>query len=274
MGQDHCLTWVGEPTYNPKEPGGSGLPQVMCPQCGAKNDTRAADYPFCVGCQDNLAKCGYCRWFDLDTGTCSHPVVAGIFEVSESATPPCVYHAPNERVVVSRRLGQLLIWVAMAAVVALIGFGVARLRGPPGPPPIPKLELAIEADYEGAVVGEPFTVTALIYNTSDLWAASVRFEIAGRSLDQFELVSVTPRPTAAARRGRWEMLSYPPLDPGGRQRIDLHLIPKKAGTLHLTVRLVSGDNLYHGMADLPVIVEPPPGEAEGEGTLGDEERRL
>ncbi len=250
------------------------MPQVICPQCGAKNDTRATEYPFCVGCQDNLAKCGYCRWFDPDTGTCNQPVVAGIFEVSESATPPCVYHTPNERVVVRRRLAQLLIWVAMAAVVALITFGVARLRGPPRPPPIPKLELAIEADYEGAVVGEPLTVTALIYNTSDLWAASVRFEIAGRSLEQFELVSVTPRPAAAVRRGRWQTLSYPPLDPGGQQRIDLQVIPKEAGTLHLTVRLVSGDNLYHGMADLPVIVESPTGEAEGEPAQRDEEERL
>ena len=40
------------------------MPQVRCPQCGAVNATGAPDYPFCVGCQDNLAKCGYCRWFD------------------------------------------------------------------------------------------------------------------------------------------------------------------------------------------------------------------
>lgn len=250
------------------------MPQVICPQCGARNDTRAADYPFCAGCQDNLAKCGYCRWFDFETGTCTHPVVAGIFEVSESATPPCVYHTPNERVVVSRRLLRVLIWALAVVVIGLIAFGVARLRGPPQPPPVARLDLAIEASYEGVVVGQPFPVTAIIYNTSSLLAATVRFEIAGRSLDEFEMVSVEPEPEAKAKRGRWEMLSYPALEPGGRQRIRLQMIPKRSGTLHLTVRLVSGDNLYHGMADLPVIVEPAPSEAEGEPTSGDEEGRL
>jgi hypothetical protein len=178
--------------------------------------------------------------------------------------------------VVGRRLLQVLIWALAVAVIGLIAFGVARLRGPPQPPPVARLDLAIEANYEGAVVGQPFPVTALIYNTSSLWAATVRFEIAGRSLDEFELVSVEPRPVSGARRrrGRWEILSYPALRPGGRQRIILEVIPKRPGTLHLTVRLVSGDNLYHGMADLPVIVEPGPGEAEGEPTSGDEEGRL
>ncbi len=249
------------------------MPQVICPLCGARNDTRAADYPFCVGCQDNLAKCGYCRWFDPETGTCTHPVVAGIFEVGESATPPCVYHTPNERVVVSRRALQALVWVVAVVVIGLIGFGLARLKGPPQPPRVVKLELAIEADYEGAVVGERFTVAAAIYNRSDLRAANVRFEIAARSLEEFDLVSVTPTPVAAAKRGRWEMLSYPALGPGRRQRITLEMIPKRSGTSHLTVRLVSGENLYHGMADLPVIVEPAPAEPGDEPTHGSEERQ-
>jgi hypothetical protein len=247
------------------------LPQVICPQCGAKNDTRAADYPFCVDCRDNLAKCGFCRWFDAETGACTHPVVAGIFQVSESATPPCVYHTPAGRVVVSGRLLKALIWALVVAVIVVTGFGVARLRGPP---PTVKLGLAIEADYEGAVVGQPFPVTATIHNMSTLWAANVRFEIAERSLDDFELVSVAPRPLAEAKRGIWQTLSYPSLRPGGRQRIVLHMIPRRSGSLHLSVRLVSGGNLYHGMTDLLVIAEPAPGEVEDQPRLEDEERQL
>jgi len=38
------------------------------------------------------------------------------------------------------------------------------------------------------------------------------------------------------------------------------LRPQKAGTLHVMVRLVSGGNVFHGLADLPVIVEEKAGE--------------
>jgi hypothetical protein len=224
-----------------------------------KSDTRAADYPFCAGCQDNLATCGYCRWFASETETCTHPVVAGIFEVGESATPPCVYHTPNERVAVSRRLQQGLIWAFVVAVIGLTAFGVARLGGSPSAPPAVRLALSVEADYEGAEVGHPVTVTAQIRNTSTLWAASVRLKIGGPSIDEFELASATPKPVARGRSGLWETLSYPPLGPGAQQRVVLRVIPRNAGTLHLRVRLVSEDNQFHGMATLPLVVKPASG---------------
>ncbi len=234
------------------------MPQVICPQCGTANDTRAPDYPFCVSCQDNLAKCGYCRWFERETAVCTHPVVAGIFEVSETATPPCVYHTPNERVLAKRPVVQGLLWIMVGVVTAGLVFGLARLRGP-APEPAARLELAVEADYGGAVVGEPYTVTAVIYNASDVPAGGIRFEIAGSSLEDFELLSAAPAPAMAVRHGNWQLLSYPALEPGERRRLALELRPLKAGTLHLLVRLVSGDNVYHGMADLPVIVQPAAG---------------
>jgi hypothetical protein len=52
------------------------------------------------------------------------------------------------------------------------------------------------------------------------------------------------------------MLSYGTLEGRERRRVSLSLIPRKAGIVHLVVRLVSADNVYHGLADLPVIVEP------------------
>jgi hypothetical protein len=231
------------------------LPQVKCPQCGAVNDIRAPGYPFCVGCRDNLAKCGYCRWFDNKSVVCTHPVVAGVFAVSETATPPCVYHTPKERVLTRRRGRQVLAWVLLATAVFVLGYGVARLMQP-GPPvaAAPMLELAVEADYGGAVVDQPYTVMVLIYNSSDVVAERVRFEIARRSLDEFHLREVMPQPTTELDRGQWRMFSYPPLNPRERRRIALTLVPTKAGKLDVVVRLVSGDGDYHGMADLPVIV--------------------
>ena len=232
------------------------MPQVICPRCGALNDTRAADYPFCLGCQDNLAKCGYCRWFDAVTGLCTHPIVSGIFEVSESATPPCVYHDPGDRLLVRRRLVRIAVWAAAAAAVAILLFGLVRLnvRGAALPEQA-DLGLVVEADYEGAVAGEPYTVTAAVSNRSSAPVAGVRFEISKRTLEVFDLLAVQPPAGAVIDRGKWRVVSYPTLHPGETRRIVMTLRPKKTGTLHVIVRLVSGGNIFHGLADLPVIVE-------------------
>ena len=247
------------------------MPQIICPQCGTVNDSRAADYPFCVECQNNLAKCGYCRWFDPSTGVCAHPVVAGVFEVSEDATPPCIYHTPNERVLVRRRVAYLLIGILFVLVVGALIYGIMRMEEPqavePGPA-ISRLDLAVEADYKGAVVGKPYMVTALIYNTSNVSAEGVRLEIARASLEHLHLVEAKPKPLERTERGLWEMLYYPALDVGEHIAINLSLLPNKAGTVHLTVRLVSGNNVYHGMTDLPIAVAEPP-DAETSGSEGE-----
>ncbi len=246
------------------------MPQVLCPQCGAITDTRAADYPFCVGCQDNLAKCGYCQWFDADTSVCTHPVVAGIFEVGETAMPPCVYHTPNDRVVRSRRVLRGLAWVMIGAVAAVLIAGLVRLRAT-APLPAAELGVAIEADYMGAVVGQPYAVTAVIYNKSDVPVGGIRLEIAESSLDDFLLLAVTPEPAAVHKHGKWELLSYASLGARERQRVSVKVIPRKAGTVHLVVRLVSADNVYHGLADLPVLVEPAGSREAGGGQREDEQ---
>jgi hypothetical protein len=223
-----------------------------------------------VGCQNNLAKCGYCRWFDADTGLCTHPIVSGLFEVSESATPPCVYHDPSVRVLARRPLVKLVLVAAGMAAAAMLLYGLVKLglRGPAVAEQA-DLGLMVLADYEGAVAGQPYTVTAAVYNSSAAPVAGVRFEIAKRSLEVFDLLSVEPATGRAVDHGKWRSISYPALGPGERRRITMTLRPKMAGTLHVMVRLVSGGNVFHGLADLPVIVEEPRAEEAGQvGSVG------
>lgn len=233
------------------------MPQVRCPQCAAVNDTRAPGYPFCVGCQDNLAKCGYCRWFDKDRVVCTHPVVAGVFEVSESATPPCVYHTPGQNVLVRRLGARSLVWVLLAAALVTLGYGVVRLRWPAPPVQIkPTLELAVEADYGGAVVRSPYTVVAIVHNKSDITARKVRLDVSEELLRHFYLNAVRPEPEPGSPRkaGDWRSFSYGDLSPRERRRVALELVPRDEGDFHIKVRLVSDDNAFHGVADLPVKV--------------------
>jgi hypothetical protein len=232
------------------------LPQVICPRCTRISDTRAPGYPFCVGCQDNLAKCGYCRWFAAGTELCTHPIVSGIFEVSESATPPCVYHDPADRLLPRRRLLRIALWVAAIASVAMVSLGLSRMQlQAPAIPRQADLGLVVEADYKGAIAGKRYTVTAVVFNSSDRPVTGARFEISQRTLAAFDLLSVKPSAERPVRRGKWWVISYPALGPGEKRQIVMDLRPKRAGTLHVMVRLVSGGNVFHGLADLPVVVE-------------------
>lgn len=242
------------------------MPLVRCPQCGTINDTRAPDYPFCVGCQENLAKCGYCRWFDHEKVACTHPIVSGVFEVSENACPPCVYHTPDDRLLVRRRGVQVLVWALVVLGLVAVGYGVLRM-GPARPSvqrPEPRLGLEVEAYYAAAVVGQPFTVSAVMYNTGEATAENVRFEIAQTSLQRFFLRSVRPKPLEDKEVGVWRVLRYPPLGPRERREIAIELVPREKGTFHLMARLVSGENVFHGVLDQPVIVagSAPGGESE------------
>ena len=127
------------------------MPQVRCQQCGAVNDTRALDYPFCSGCQDNLAKCGYCQWFDDGQELCGNPAVAGEFEVSREATPPCSYHTPRRQLRAREGRIGLLTAAGLAAAFFVLGYAMFRLTEAPKPVAAPpaNLKLAVEADYRG-----------------------------------------------------------------------------------------------------------------------------
>lgn len=236
----------------------AGLPQVRCPQCGAVNDSRAPDYPFCVGCQDNLAKCGYCHWFEDQAAVCTNAAVAGAFEVGRDIAPPCGYHTPR-MTLRAKREGRLalIVVLGLAAAVFALGYGFFKLLQPIAPPPTPKgqIQLAVEADYRGAIVGQAYKVTAQIYNASDEVASSVRFEIAKRFLEQFTLAQVTPRPTGETQSAQWHVMYYPEMNPREQRTIALELIPKRTGTFHLMLQVTSGDSAKHGMADLPIRVK-------------------
>lgn len=255
------------------------MPQVRCPHCGAANDTRALDYPFCIGCQENLAKCGYCQWFEDQAGVCTHSLVAGAFEVSREATPPCGYHTPRVAMEVKRGRRLRPFVPALAAGLLALAYGLFRLLQPAGPtvpPPRPPgdLRLAVEVDYQGAVVGKSYILMAEIYNTSDVVVDEVRFEIAKEFLDQFELLAVVPQPDQTRVSGQWQAFCYPAIHPRERRTIRLELEPRAAGTFHLIAHLVSGEGAYHGMTDLPIVVrEAEDDMPEGrEGSASDETR--
>jgi len=237
------------------------LPQIRCPQCGALNDTRAPDYPFCVGCQENLAKCGYCHWFDDRAGVCGNAGVVGEFEVSREAAPPCGYHAPR-MALRARREGRLalIVVLGLAAAVFALGYGFFKLLQPIAPPPTPagELQLAVEADYRGATVGRAYTVHVEIYNASDAVATSVRFEIAREFLNQFVLQRVTPRPSGVTQSSQWHVLYYPEMHPREQRTVALELVPRQSGTFHLRLQVTSSGSAKHGMADLPIRVRNRP----------------
>lgn len=248
------------------------MPQVRCPQCGAVNDTRAPDYPFCVGCQNNLATCGYCRWFDDQAGVCTSPSVAGVFDVSEDSAPPCGCHVPRDAVQVRHWGRWALAVVGLITAVFALGYAISRALAPAAAPPSPRPELQwdVAADYRQAVAGETYTVMAQFYNRSDQTIEKVRFEIDQKLLEEFDLRSVRPGPSGLEQSQHWHGLSYPDMHPRERRTIALELVPKSAGTFHLIVRVLSGENEYHGMADLPIVVAER-GESAGSRSGGSEE---
>ena len=107
-------------------------------------------------------------------------------------------------------------------------------------------------------MGKPYTVTALIRNPTKIVATGVQLEIAQESLDVFFLGEVTPEPLERSRAGNWRVLTYPELHPLEQRRIALELTPRMAPpedeSLHLVMRLKSGDSDYHGQTDLPIKV--------------------
>lgn len=239
------------------------MPQVRCPRCGAINSTRAPGYPFCLGCQENLARCGYCRFFDEESAVCTHPLMAGVFEVSADATPPCAHHTSRKDLQIRRRWIAVLVGAAMAAAVFALGYGLLGLFSEPAPVgPKPKLELAVEADYRAPVVGEPYTVEVLIYNRSGAVVEDIGLGIRKDSLDALYMRAVRPKPVDAYDQGDWRVLSYPDINPWERRRVALELVPKRVGIAHLVVRLRSGEKESHGECDLPITVSETEDETE------------
>ncbi len=238
------------------------MPRIRCPQCGAVNSTRAPDYPFCVGCQDNLAKCGYCRWYDEGRDACTHPIVADNYDVHEHATPPCGHHSPREAIRLPAWKPPRLVWAGLVAAAFTVAYAVVRLFAPlptPQPPFSPDLQLAIEAGYDPAVVGRPHQLEIVVYNTSNRVVQGVRLEIAKESLAHFYLREVRPSPIQRREISRWLTLTYPDMYPFERRRISISLVPSQPGTFDFIARLLSGEQRHHGIAHLPIAVQAGPG---------------
>lgn len=251
------------------------MPQVRCPQCGALNSTTDLDYPFCLGCQDNLAKCGYCSWFEAELGVCTNPEVAGFFDATADATPPCDQHTPGELVLAPRGSFWPALLIGVIAALAL-AYSLLQFRQPSEilpQRPQDDLRMAVEADFRAAVVGRPYVITAELRNTAAYTIGGIRLQISKDSLRYFRLVGTLPRADAVEEMGEWKAYVYGDMRPHETRRIVMELIPKHPGSHHLAVRLVSrGSREYHGMADFPVRVaaqsEPAPA---GEGKAAPQE---
>lgn len=164
--------------------------------------------------------------------------------------------------------------VGLTAAVFALGYAITRALAPAAEPPGPPAELQwdVAADYRQAVAGEPYTVMAQFYNRSDQTIEKVRFEIDRKFLEEFDLRSVRPGPSGRDQSQHWQGLSYPDMHPRERRTIALELVPRSAGTFHLIVRLISGDHVYHGMADLPIVVAER-GESAGSRSGGSEKEK-
>jgi hypothetical protein len=236
------------------------LPQVRCPQCGAVNSIEAAEYPFCVGCQDNLAKCGYCRWFESELVICTQPVVAGVFEVAVDATPPCDQHTPRENLLAPRRS----IWPAIiigAVALLVLFYSVFQFQNPLDiPPEAPQKELDLEiVGARKATVNQPFPIEVTITNVSKKTVGGIRLQVSNESrLIRFRLVKMTPTADAWEEAGEWRAYTYPDLAPGEAHHISLEVMPRQGGSYQFSVRLFSHGSTFIGMAQLPVQIADSP----------------
>jgi hypothetical protein len=237
------------------------LPQVRCPQCGAFNVTSAPDYPFCTGCQDNLAKCGYCRWFDSGLGICTSPEVAGLFDAAPDATPPCDQHTPRETLLLPHRSIWPIAIVGSLALMVLL-YSLFQARQPSSIPPTATPEgvrLAVVCDPK-AYVGRPFFATAELSNGTPRVVTSVWLQISRRSGESFRLVSTVPRYDAKEETGEWMAYIYRDLQPGETRRVVMEFVPRHPGSRSLDVRLASRGGLeYYGLSQALIRVNPAPG---------------
>lgn len=237
------------------------MPQVTCPQCGAVNGTEAPDYPFCAGCQDNLAKCGYCRWFDSDLVVCTNREVAGVFEVAADATPPCDQHRPKDSIMVPGRSLWPVVAVGLVALLVLV-YSVYELRKPlaiPADRPGKSLHLEVVNHSKKAVVGHPYMVAIEITNMADETIGGIRLQISKESVPtRFRLAKMTPEYSSREDAQEWCSYIYPDLAPKETRTITLELIPHQPGSYQVAVRLVSRGTTFHGMTHLPVQVAAAP----------------
>jgi len=230
------------------------LPQIRCTQCGAVNDTGAPDYPFCVGCQDNLAKCGACDWFDDQLAACTQPGVAGLFDVSAEATPPCQYHTFRPSLTVRSRSVWVVVALGFAAALFTLAYSLVELRKPipPQPTPRPEVKLELETSARPLPVGAPRTIVCDVHNVSQVLAKDVRLLISEGFSGNFDMVEAPGEPSAWRQERGTLVFRVPELAPGEHKLALLEVVPKKAGEFQLVVEVKSDQTGYHGRS--PVLI--------------------
>ncbi len=210
------------------------MPQVTCPQCGAVNSTTTPDYPFCLGCQDNLKKCGYCRWFEIEPGVCTHREMAGVFDVAADATPPCDKHSPKDAILVPNRSLWAVIVVGLVAVLVL-AYSIYQFSQPLAvahQPRVASLEWNMSPHVPEAVVGRPIHIQVKITNAGEETVGGIRVQILNKSAPVFfKLLKMTPEAMEWTDAGEWTSYGYPPILPHEQLTIDLELVPREARPL-------------------------------------------
>ncbi len=241
------------------------MPQIRCTQCGAVNDTGAADYPFCVGCQDNLAKCGACQWFDDQLAACTQPGVAGLFDVSAEATPPCQYHIFRPSLTMRSRRVWMVVALGFAAALFTLTYAVVELRKPipPQPAPQPVVKLELETSGRPIAVGAPRTIVCDAHNASQLLAKDVRLLISKDFFRNFDMVEA-PGVSSGWREEHGALVfRVPALAPGEHKIALLEIAAKKAGEFQLVVKVESDRTGFHGqVSSLVKAAAAPPAAGE------------
>ncbi len=244
------------------------MPQVTCPQCGAVNGTNTPDYPFCLGCQDNLKKCGYCRWFDPEPAVCTNHEVAGVFDVSGDATPPCDRHTPVDALLVANRSLWAVLLMCLVAVLVL-AYAVYQFTQPIGRSLDARhalLQLHVAGGGQRAVVGHPFRTQVEIRNAGSETVGGIRFQISKESVPVFfRLASILPKEAAWEEAGQWTSYTYPDVAPHEQITIVLELVPRQPGDHPVSVRLLSRGSTFQGARQLPVRVAEAPDQKEAGG---------
>jgi len=224
------------------------LPQIRCTQCGAVNDTGAADHPFCVGCQDNLAKCGSCQWFDDQLAACTQPGVAGLFDVSAEATPPCQYHTFRPSLTVRSRTVWAVVALGFAAAVFTLAYALLELHKPipPRPAPHPVVKLELDTDERAIPVGARRTIRCDLHNVSQLSAKDVRLLIRKDFFRNFDMPEAKGKPHGWREEHGALVFRVPELAPGEHKIVALEVAAKKAGEFQLVVTVESNRTGFHG----------------------------
>jgi len=149
-----------------------------------------------------------------------------------------------------------LVAFGLVAAVFTLGYALWQLRAPvpPSPEPQARVKLALEGDAGGATVNRPYVIVLEVYNESEVAAENVRFMIEKEFLGQFAPLRLAGDTGHWQDAGRWMALRIGAIRPDERRRVPLTVLPRKAGRFELVVRLISEESIYHGMADLPIVV--------------------